>query len=166
MKNDYIQGLCTSPESIASEYAKDSSKEIGAVVKHLRKEWKQKASNKAKSDGGNELDVAMACGKFPGKPSDLFLKVRRGPRTYLLLISSKVYADILGTLEEDPFANLISPSLTGSAGTIPLSIVSVIPDIMRHYAQLIVRARSEVFLATNYWENSHSSQMICDALKE
>lgn len=78
----------------------------------------------------------------------------------------QVFNDLLGTLEHDPLANLCSPSLIGSSGTIPLTIVSVIPDIMRHYAQLIVRARSEIFLATNYWENSHSSQIICDALKE
>jgi hypothetical protein len=37
---------------------------------------------------------------------------------------------------------------------------------MRHYADLIVRAQTEVFLATNYWEPSHSAGLIADALKE
>ena len=61
---------------------------------------------------------------------------------------------------------MVSPSLSGSSGVIPLSIVSVIPDIMRHYADLIVRAETEVFLATNYWEPSHSSTIISDSLRE
>ena len=37
---------------------------------------------------------------------------------------------------------------------------------MRHYADLIVRAETEVFIATNYWEPSHSSGLITSALKE
>lgn len=78
---------------------------------------------------------------------------------------SKVYADVLETLHEDPFSNLAGPSLIGSSGVIPLSIVSVIPDIMRHYADLIARAEREVFLATNYWENSHSSKLVADSLR-
>lgn len=68
------------------------------------------------------------------------------------------------TLEADPLAGLVSPSLLGSSGVIPLSIVSVIPDIMRHYAELIVRADAEIILATNYWEISASSSVLADAL--
>ena len=60
----------------------------------------------------------------------------------------------------------MSPSLLGSSGVIPLSIVSVIPDIMRHYADLIVRARSEVFIATNYWESSNSARIVSDSILE
>ena len=63
-------------------------------------------------------------------------------------------------------AGVVSPPLLASTGVIPLSIVSVIPDIMRHYAELIIHARSEVFLATNYWEMSHSSKVIRDSLIE
>jgi hypothetical protein len=37
---------------------------------------------------------------------------------------------------------------------------------MRHYADLIVRASSEVFLATNYWESSSASSLIAKALRE
>jgi phosphatidylserine/phosphatidylglycerophosphate/cardiolipin synthase-like enzyme len=72
----------------------------------------------------------------------------------------------LQTLDADPLAGLVSPSLLGSSGVIPLSIVSVIPDIMRHYAELIVRAEAEIFFATNYWENSDSSRVIADALRQ
>jgi phosphatidylserine/phosphatidylglycerophosphate/cardiolipin synthase-like enzyme len=69
-------------------------------------------------------------------------------------------------LDADPLAGLVSPSLLGSSGVIPLSIVSVIPDIMRHYAELIVRAEAEIILATNYWENSASSSVLADALRK
>lgn len=36
---------------------------------------------------------------------------------------------------------------------------------MRHYADLIARAEREVFLATNYWENSHSAKLVSDSLR-
>jgi hypothetical protein len=72
----------------------------------------------------------------------------------------------LRPLDVDPLAGLVSPSLLGSSGVIPLSIVSVIPDIMRHYAELIERAEAEVILATNYWEDSASSSVMADALRK
>ncbi|TNY24646.1 hypothetical protein DMC30DRAFT_345314 [Rhodotorula diobovata] len=65
-----------------------------------------------------ELDEAAARGNFPHRPSDLFLKM---------------YSDVLTCLTRDPLAGNVSPSLIGTQGTIPLSIVSTIPDIMQHY---------------------------------
>jgi phosphatidylserine/phosphatidylglycerophosphate/cardiolipin synthase-like enzyme len=72
----------------------------------------------------------------------------------------------LCVLETDPLAGLVSPSLLGSSGVVPLTIVSVIPDIARHYASLIARAETEVLLATNYWEQSQSATIISDSLRE
>jgi hypothetical protein len=69
-------------------------------------------------------------------------------------------------LDTDPLAGLVSPPLLGSSGVVPLSIVSVIPDIMRHYANLIVRAEAEIFLATNYWESSLSCSIVADSLRQ
>jgi len=40
----------------------------------------------------------------------------------------------------------------GSTTTMPLSIISLIPDIMQHYRDVIIRAEKEIFLATNYWQ--------------
>jgi hypothetical protein len=37
----------------------------------------------------------------------------------------QIYADVLDTLDKNPMAGLVSPPLLGSAGVIPLSIVSV-----------------------------------------
>ncbi|KAF8573891.1 hypothetical protein K439DRAFT_1373981, partial [Ramaria rubella] len=98
-----------------------------------------------------DLDRAAKCGRFPYRPSDLFLKM---------------YSDVLDTLERDPWAGMVSPSLLASSGVIPLSIVSVIPDIMRHYRNLIANAETEVMIATNYWEASYSSSLVHDALIE
>jgi len=83
-----------------------------------------------------------------------------------LLIVEQIYAEVLRTYEHDPLANLVSPPLTASTGVIPLSIISVIPDIIRHYADCIVQAEKEIFLATNYWEASTAARIITDALRE
>ncbi|THG95023.1 hypothetical protein EW145_g8036 [Phellinidium pouzarii] len=130
MDSSYILNLCSSTQSIAAELAKDPSQEVLKVVKRLRKQCIQ-VSSKARSSVENgkgsrgerdRLDRSAECGKFPARPSDLFLKI---------------YADVLQTLHSDPLANTVSPSLIGSSGVIPLTIVSVIPDIMRHYADHI-----------------------------
>jgi hypothetical protein len=76
----------------------------------------------------DDLDWAAGCGNFRARPSDLFLKL---------------YANVLLTLESDPLVGVVSPPLLASTGTIPLSILSVIPDQMRHYANMIVRTEHE-----------------------
>ncbi|GAA5844297.1 hypothetical protein JCM3766R1_002902 [Sporobolomyces carnicolor] len=98
-----------------------------------------------------ELDEAAKRGNFPYRPSDLFLKM---------------YADVLTCLTRDPLAGNVSPSLLGTQGTIPLSIVSTIPDIMKHYYDVIVLAQKEVFLVTNYWQPSDSVNTVAAALRE
>lgn len=40
------------------------------------------------------------------------------------------------------------------------------PDIARHMSNVIARAEKEVFLATNYWQNSVASKYITNALRE
>ncbi|WWC60775.1 uncharacterized protein I303_103351 [Kwoniella dejecticola CBS 10117] len=77
-----------------------------------------------------------------------------------------IFAQSLLPLNTDPLKNLVSPSLIGSCGVIPLSIISVIPDIIQHHADIIVRAQHEIFLATNFWEASSAAKTIVDAFKE
>ncbi|KAL8281193.1 hypothetical protein RQP46_006551 [Phenoliferia psychrophenolica] len=98
-----------------------------------------------------ELDQAAERGNFPYRPSDLFLNM---------------YADVLTCLSRRPLAGNVSPALLGTSGTIPLSIVSTIPDIMRHYYDTIVLAEKEVFLVTNYWQPSDSVKAVSQALKD
>jgi len=63
-----------------------------------------------------------------------------------------MYISLLPTLQRDPLSGLVPPDLLGSTTTMPLSIISLIPDIMRHYHDVIIRAEKEIFLATNYWQ--------------
>ncbi|KAI0416883.1 hypothetical protein F5X98DRAFT_364108 [Xylaria grammica] len=102
--------------------------------------------------GNGELWRARYCGKWGSKkPSDLF---------------TRLYHDALCALNEHPERGVVSPSLIGSSGMMPLTIISVLPDIVRHMSNLIVRAEKEVFLATNFWQNSIASRYITNAIRE
>ena len=98
----------------------------------------------------DELDLAAQFGRFPHRPSELFLKL---------------FHNALCTLRRDPLCGCVSPSLIGSSGVIPLTIISTIPDIMQHYYHCIVHAEKEVLLATNFWEKSGSVNVIGKALR-
>jgi len=98
-----------------------------------------------------ELDLAAQFGRFPYRPSELFLKL---------------FHNSLCTLRRDPLCGCVSPSLIGSSGVIPFSIISTIPDIMQHYYHCIVHAENEVLLATNFWEKSASVDVIGKALRD
>ncbi|KAI9461909.1 hypothetical protein BJY52DRAFT_1257542 [Lactarius psammicola] len=154
MVSRHILELCTSSTTVIAALAKDPYQPASRIVKRLFKnrctDFKERTDTPPLEEA-DELDLVAKCGSFPHRPSDLFLRV---------------YRDVLRVLENDPLASLVSPSLLGSSGVVPLTIVSVIPDITRHYANLIARAEAEVFLATNYWERSHSSAIIADSLRE
>ncbi|KAH9809011.1 hypothetical protein DFH28DRAFT_1134528 [Melampsora americana] len=104
-----------------------------------------------------QIETAFRSGRWstdpnrPNRPGDLFLKM---------------YADVLLCLQRNQLSGLVSPPLIGSCGVMPLTILSVIPDIMQHYYDCIVLAKREVLLATNYLQKSDSQRTICAALKE
>lgn len=77
-----------------------------------------------------------------------------------------MYLSLMPTLERDPLSGLVPPDLIGSTTTMPLSIISLIPDIMAHYRDVIIRADKEIFLATNYWQPSNSVNTISGALRD
>lgn len=65
-----------------------------------------------------ELERAYQCGNFgPTRPSDTFLRI---------------FHDSLIPLNHDPLMGVCSPSLIGSSGVIPLTIIGPLPDICRH----------------------------------
>lgn len=77
MTTDHLIELCQTSTTIAEELAKDPSQTVDHVVKTLKKEWKEKGHSKqGKGDENERLERALKCGKFPGRPSDLFLSVR------------------------------------------------------------------------------------------
>ncbi|KAK0636479.1 hypothetical protein B0T17DRAFT_605208 [Bombardia bombarda] len=157
--SDRLVELCTSSESVSSLLAEDPSLAPGEAWENLYGDHVLKSTGAAKVDGAGQphltndaLERAAKCGKWgPTKPSDLFLRI---------------YHDALCTLEENPLHAMASPSLMGSCGVVPLTIISVIPDIARHMANVIVRAEREVLLATNYWQDSVASKFITDAIRE
>jgi phosphatidylserine/phosphatidylglycerophosphate/cardiolipin synthase-like enzyme len=155
----HIYELCASTNSITSEYASDTSVTPGHICNsmfHVHKNRYQIAqrnpSEKYQTATAEDLELAMQCGKWgPTKPSELFLRI---------------YHDAVLALETDPLMGCVSPSLMGSYGVIPLSIIAPLPDICRHMSNLIARAEKEVFLATNYWMDSEASALITNALRE
>ncbi|KAI8962341.1 hypothetical protein F5Y11DRAFT_323174 [Daldinia sp. FL1419] len=151
--------LCLSSGSVSSALAQDPTSTPEEA-------WKKLFSGHDHSHGSKgdvrdigkgslsprELERARACGRWGAqKPADLFLRI---------------YHDALSTLDDNLESGMVSPSLMGSCGTMPLTIISVIPDIMRHMSNLIVRAKKEVYLATNFWQNGVASKYITNAIKE
>ncbi|KAK7190264.1 hypothetical protein DPSP01_006791 [Paraphaeosphaeria sporulosa] len=154
---DKILAFCREPRSVSSEYAKDPTKPPGHYADQLYgKErtavTKQQPPHLRKPPSKEEILRARQCGNWgDSEPSDLFLQC---------------YHDALCSLEYDPLAGMISPSLMGSNGVLPLTIIAPLPDICRHMSNVIARAEHEVFLATNYWITSDASRLITDSLLE
>ncbi|CAJ2512434.1 Uu.00g054490.m01.CDS01 [Anthostomella pinea] len=154
---DRLYRWCTAPDSVSALLAADPSLAPGEAFAKIYGHHARKTSVDIRDIGKgavaqDELQRAEHCGKWGShKPDDLFLRV---------------YHDALCTLEHNPAHGMASPSLMGSSGTMPLTIISVIPDIVRHMSNLIVRAEKEVFLATNFWQNSVASKYITNAMKE
>ncbi|WEW57297.1 hypothetical protein PRK78_002762 [Emydomyces testavorans] len=63
-------------------------------------------------------------------------------------------------------SGLVSPSLMGSCGVVPLTIIGPLSDICRHMSNCIARAEKEVILLTAYWTNSSNSRFLTNAMKE
>ncbi|KAI1280005.1 hypothetical protein F5Y07DRAFT_405617 [Xylaria sp. FL0933] len=150
---------CRSGESVSSVLATNphsTPKEIWRKLFHdddLRKSGEEYKSNtKIVPVKDEELQRARMCGKWGSRePTDLF---------------TRLYHDALCTLEDNPARGVVSPCLMGSNGMVPLTIISVIPDIVRHMSNLIVRAEKDVFLATNFWQNGVASCYITNAIRE
>lgn len=63
-------------------------------------------------------------------------------------------------------ADCVSPPLIGTTGFVPMTIIAPLNDQLRHMSNLIVRAKKEVLLATNFWKTSGASTFVNDALIE
>ncbi|CAK7222618.1 hypothetical protein SCUCBS95973_004904 [Sporothrix curviconia] len=151
---DDIVKLCTAKESVSSLLAADPTLAAGDAWKTLYDKYKptNHSHNKTGATKVDDLARAAQCGKWgPTKPSDVFLEI---------------YRDVLAVVEESPERAMVSPSLLGSCGVAPLTVISTIPDIARHMANVIARAEKEVFLATNYWQDSVASRYLTNAMRE
>ncbi|BEJ15410.1 hypothetical protein CspHIS471_0500150 [Cutaneotrichosporon sp. HIS471] len=98
-----------------------------------------------------QADEVAMCGDWRGPPpSPLFLNI---------------YAQVLLTLTDDPLRGAVSPPLLGSNGIVPVSIISVVPDITHHIADLVVNASVEILLSSPRWEGG-AARVLTDALRE
>ncbi|KAM0810542.1 hypothetical protein AB5N19_10891 [Seiridium cardinale] len=157
--DDPLAKFCQSDDSVSALLAQDPALTPGQAWKKLSSHYKKHSRESqdirdiGKGDVTDEqLELAYKCGKWGNtRPSKLFLRL---------------YHDSLCTLNDNPAHGMSSPSLFGSSGVAPLTILSVIPDIVRHMSNLIVRADKEVFLATNFWQNGAASKYITNAMKE
>ncbi len=131
MPSDAIYQLVTSGKTVTAAMEQDPTKAVDDVAHEVFPEKARTATRSRKLRTHDEytkeeIDRAEQCGKFPYRPSDLFLKVRM----QLLNISAnlmqeQIYLDVLDTLEHGPLKNMCSPALMGSSGVIPITVISL-----------------------------------------
>ena len=164
MVSDHAIKLCQETRTVSNEIAKDPSKTPLKICEELYGHHKSIATHEEQKSEravsgvdrpaatAAELENARQCGKWgPQQPSEYFLQV---------------YHDVLATLDADPLGGMVSPPLIGSYGTMPLTIIAPLADIVRHMSNLIVRAEHEVILITCSWSPSVAQALVKDALVE
>lgn len=155
--SDKLYALCRSQTNISNELLKTPHEEIGDIAKrlygsHILAEKETKPPHERAPASQQDLQRAFECGRFGDtKLSELFLRA---------------YHDILLSIQHDPLAGVASPSLIGSTGVVPMTVIGPLIDNARHMSNLIVRARKEVFFATCSWKVSGPQTIICDAIRE
>ena len=151
--------LCQSEETVSSEIAKNPALSPGEVSTKIwgEREKTGKPSSRIVDEHPKPLPTealqqAYSCGRWgPTQPGELFLHA---------------YHDVLCCLDADPLSGVVSPALMGSYGTMPLSVIAPLVDIIRHMSNVIARARKEVLFATCSWSASDAQILVSDALKE
>ncbi|KAF7561661.1 hypothetical protein G7046_g2483 [Stylonectria norvegica] len=156
MVSKTVTDLCQETRNVTTALALHPGKSPGEVAGDLYGHHTGIANRTSDDDEEavfqNASSSAFKCGSWGSKqPSTLFLKA---------------FADSLKCLDKDPLVGTVSPSLMGSHGTIPLTIIAPLADIIRHCSNLIVRAEKEVFFITCEWSPSIAQRLINAALVE
>ncbi|EXJ81840.1 hypothetical protein A1O1_07905 [Capronia coronata CBS 617.96] len=151
-----VYDLCQNGLSVTGELAKNTDLTPHEACKRLfRVDIEDEVVTKkvhVSHEEPSDLEQAQRCGRWgESTPSELFLRI---------------YHDVLCTLEKNPVAGVCAPSLMGSNGVCPLTIMATVPEICRHMSNVIARAEHEVYLATNFWMYSEPSRLITNALRE
>ncbi|CAH0051804.1 unnamed protein product [Clonostachys solani] len=160
MVSQYVYDLCHAGATVSSELAKNPSDTPEKIIERLygsQKPHTPRHPSSSSSDNGDKEDAsrdalqrAYECGQWPrDKPSRLFLRA---------------FADSLACLDANPLAGMVSPPLMGSSGVVPLTIIAPLVSLMHHCANLIRKARKEVFFITCTWKASIAQRLIRDAL--
>lgn len=156
MVSDHVVKLCNQEHTLSSLLAQDTSRQPKDILQELYGQFKRdrtcKVSERRQPESQEARDTALKCGKWgPTSPSPLFLQA---------------FADSINCLEADPLSGLVSPPLMGSYGTMPLTVIAPLVDVIRHCSNLIARAEKDVFFITCVWSPSIAQRLICEALKE
>jgi hypothetical protein len=156
MVSEHVVKLCQETETVSSVLAKKPTEPPGDICKQLYGQYKQDfhahLDNNPPPLSAEGLERVRQCGRWgPTQPSPLFLQA---------------YGDALNCLDADPLSGVVSPPLMGSHGTIPLTVIAPLADIIRHCSNLIVRAEKEVFFITCSWSPSVAQRLIKEALIE
>ncbi|KAL7791862.1 hypothetical protein V8C37DRAFT_381574 [Trichoderma ceciliae] len=156
MVSDHVLRLCRTANTVSSILAKTPAEGPGNITKRLygdyEKDLRRNPDNGRPSPSPEILDLALQCGRWgPTTPSPLFLQA---------------FADSLRCLDADALSSVVSPPLMGSHGTIPLTAIAPLVDIIRHVANVIVRAEKEVIFITCNWSPSVAQRLVKNALIE
>jgi len=157
MVSEQVFKFCQSTETVSSAIAQNPNEAPGDVVKRLFGHFKKDLHYDPEQHGRpaaspQDIETAYSCGRWgPSRPSPLFLQA---------------FADSLNCLDTDPMAGVISPSLMGTHGTVPLTVIAPLADIIRHCSNMIVRAEREVFFITCSWAPSVAQRLVKNALIE
>ena len=156
MVSEHVVKLCQATETVSSVLGKDPAAAPGEIVKKLygsnKKDVHSHLADHPPALSPEQLEIVRQCGRWgPTHPSPLFLQA---------------FGDALNCLDADPMSGVVSPPLMGSHGTVPLTVIAPLADIIRHVSNLIVRAEREVFFITCSWSPSVAQRLISDALIE
>ncbi|KAL7946719.1 hypothetical protein V8C42DRAFT_318628 [Trichoderma barbatum] len=156
MVSEHVLGLCRTPNTVSSLLAKSPTEGPGAIAKrlygHYERDLRRSPDDDRPLPSAQILDLALQCGRWgPTKPSPLFLQA---------------FADALRCLDADALSGVVSPPLMGSHGTIPLTVIAPLVDVIRHVSNVIARAEREVFFITCNWSPSVAQRLVSNALIE
>lgn len=156
MVSDYVISLCCESATVSSAWAKDPTIAPSTIMSHLYGQYPRDRTcvpnARQKRTSSTEQRDAWKCGKWgQTEPSALFLQA---------------FAYALGCLDADPLSGVVSPPLMGSHGTIPLTVIAPLADVIRHCSNLIASAEREIFFVTCVWSPSVAQKLVRAALLE
>lgn len=156
MVSENVGRLCQAPDTVSSLLANNPTEAPGKFVEqlygNLEKDLRRNPDDDRPLPDPATLSAALQCGQWgPTTPSPLFLQA---------------FADSLRCLDADPLSSVVSPPLMGSHGTVPLTAIAPLVDIIRHVSNVIVRAETEVIFITCNWAPSVAQRLIRNALIE
>lgn len=156
MVSQHVVKLCQEVETVSSILESNPRERLHKIVErlfgHHSRDLHADPETYREPPSSETLDAAFKCGRWGGtRPSPLFLQA---------------FADAVNCLGPDALSGIVSPPLMGTHGTIPLTVIAPLGDVIRHCSNLIVRAEKEVLFITCSWSPSVAQRLIRNALVE